>query len=439
MAKTPQKPPVITRKHLVGLQKERYYNRLLLLGTGIVVLVVIALVSWGSILQAFVYPSQNVAVVEDIEIKGREYQARVRIYRAQLVTSYLQTRQQYLQMQSLFGDDPTFNEQFKNQLYSYQTQLIPEIVGQVGIEELVDGKLLQLEAAEMGIQISPEQVEQEIQNLFQFFPVGTPTPLPQATTAATSTLSAVQLALITATPSPTVTPTLALSPTVEVSPTVASSPTPAVVETGAATIVPTAEPSPTPYTLEGFQTSFADYVKAIGVSEDDFRSVVYDNLVRRAVKDVITADLPRTQEQVWIRHILVATEEEAQAVLDRLTAGEDFSTLAAELSTDSSKDTGGDLAWFSKEQMGETIANFAFELSIGEFSEPVQTESGFYIIQVLGHEDRPLDQTAYDQVREQFLKDFILTLRDKYTWDVFDVWKEMIPEQPDIPLEARLQ
>ena len=158
------------------------------------------------------------------------------------------------------------------------------------------------------------------------------------------------------------------------------------------------------------------------------------------MKSKLTADLPRTQEQVWARHILVSTEEEAQAVLDRLVGGEDWNDLAAELSTDESNAAlGGDLGWFPMEAMVDPFGTVAFGLSIGEISEPVHTEFGWHIIQVLGHEDRPLDQNGYEQLREQKMTEYIQSLREKYSWEVFDSWQAMAPDEPQIPPQFRLQ
>jgi len=105
-------------------------------------------------------------------------------------------------------------------------------------------------------------------------------------------------------------------------------------------------------------------------------------------------------EQIHARHILVATEEEARQVLERLKAGEDFAQLARELSRDTaSGKNGGDL--------GMTVEPFekaAFALEVGRWSEPVQTQFGFHIIQVLEREMRPdaqAFQSWFTQMRAQ--------------------------------------
>jgi parvulin-like peptidyl-prolyl isomerase len=438
MAKTKQQhPPHLTRKHLVGLERERFYNRLLLIGTIVVVGIVLLLVSWSWVLEAYIQPAQTVATVEDTEIKGSDFIARTKLYRAQLVSNFVAVYQEYKYMVSLFGSDPNssaqIEQQYSSQLGTLQTQLQPEIVGALAINELVDDEILKREAAEMGVAVSDEAVTERMQNLFEYFPNGTPTTEPTVTIAPTSTLSVAQLAIVSATPiasetaRPSVAPTLAEEPT--------SSPTAGPTAESTATLIPTPSATATVYTLEGFQSAVTNYAETIGVSEDDFRAVIYSSLLREAVKDAITLALPRTQEQVWARHILVATLEEAEAVIARLDEGEDWSVLAAELSLDTSnKDAGGDLGWFPREQMVEPFANAAFELRIGQISEPIESEFGFHIIQVLGHEDRPLSNEEYETLRQQAMNDFLESLRDKYTWSIDEeAWMAMSPDEPDIP------
>jgi len=112
------------------------------------------------------------------------------------------------------------------------------------------------------------------------------------------------------------------------------------------------------------------------------------------------ADYPnefKTQETVSARHILFtlpekATNEEAEAarlkavdVLKKLTAGEDFATLAKTYSDCPSKEKGGDLGSFTRDQMVKPFADAAFALSVGATSEPVRTQFGWHIIKVDAH------------------------------------------------------
>lgn len=126
--------------------------------------------------------------------------------------------------------------------------------------------------------------------------------------------------------------------------------------------------------------------------EAEFREFVRGNL--RVEK---LMQLYGQGEQVHARHIMVQTLEEAQQVLRRLQAGEDFAALAKELSQDrGSAAKGGDLGWFGRGVMVTEFEEAAFALQSDQISQPVQTQYGFHIIQVLERATRP-DERAFQE------------------------------------------
>src|SRR4029453_5402117 len=101
------------------------------------------------------------------------------------------------------------------------------------------------------------------------------------------------------------------------------------------------------------------------------------------------------QEQVWVRHILfkvassATTEQEeqvrarAEAVLASLRNGEDFATMAKQLSEDTATaEKGGDLGFFPRGQMVQPFEEVAFTLPVGQTSDLVRTAFGYHIIRV---------------------------------------------------------
>jgi peptidyl-prolyl cis-trans isomerase C len=96
-------------------------------------------------------------------------------------------------------------------------------------------------------------------------------------------------------------------------------------------------------------------------------------------------------EEIHVRHILVQTEDEAEAVIAELDDGADFEAIAKEKSIDpGSKDRGGDLDFIGHGATVEPFDNAAFELAVGEYTEtPVQSQFGWHVIRVDETRDAP--------------------------------------------------
>ena len=88
-------------------------------------------------------------------------------------------------------------------------------------------------------------------------------------------------------------------------------------------------------------------------------------------------------EEVRARHILVKTEDEAKAALAEIAKGADFGEVAKKRSTDGSAAQGGDLGYFTADQMVPEFSKAAFELKKGEVTKaPVKSQFGFHLIKV---------------------------------------------------------
>jgi len=124
-------------------------------------------------------------------------------------------------------------------------------------------------------------------------------------------------------------------------------------------------------------------------------------------------------QEVKARHILVETEAEAKAALERVKKGEDFAKVAGELSKDSgSGKEGGDLGWFERERMVPEFAEAAFKLEKGQVSEPVKSQFGFHIIKTEDKRDKapPEFEAVKEQLRRYMVQksqqDYVLKLRE---------------------------
>jgi len=105
------------------------------------------------------------------------------------------------------------------------------------------------------------------------------------------------------------------------------------------------------------------------------------------------------EEEVHARHILVETEDEAKAVKAELDKGGDFAELAKKKSKDPGASDGGDLGFFTKDQMVPEFSQVAFSLEPGKISDPVKSQFGWHIIKV--EEKRKRKAPDFDQVKAQ--------------------------------------
>jgi len=111
--------------------------------------------------------------------------------------------------------------------------------------------------------------------------------------------------------------------------------------------------------------------------------------------------------QVHAKHILVKTEEEAEAAKKKLDEGADFSALAKEISKDQgSAAKGGDLGFFMKVQMVKPFAEAAFSMKKNEISAPVKSNFGYHVIQVVDMRT-PSFETLTPQQQQKLRSDMI--------------------------------
>ena len=88
-------------------------------------------------------------------------------------------------------------------------------------------------------------------------------------------------------------------------------------------------------------------------------------------------------DKVHCAHVLVKTEQEAKAVLERLNKGEKFSNIAQEISLCPSGKRGGDLGTFGRGKMVKEFETASFALQKGQISGTVKTKYGYHIIRRL--------------------------------------------------------
>ena len=141
-----------------------------------------------------------------------------------------------------------------------------------------------------------------------------------------------------------------------------------------------------------------------------------------------------------------AGKEQADAFLDRIDAGEDFVTVAEELSSSATEDEQGlqmivfeDLGWFGEGMMVEAFEAASQALEVGEISEPVETSFGWHVIQLLGKDLQPISKTNLNQLQEQRFQVWLVEKRAEYEVNISPDWVSLVPDEPAIPEQAIIQ
>jgi len=177
------------------------------------------------------------------------------------------------------------------------------------------------------------------------------------------------------------------------------------------------------------------------------------NLLAQAVLEMDDKNNPITEEAVLAeynklkpelekpefkaRHILLKTEEDANAIIKQLDKGADFEKLAKEKSTGPSGPNGGDLGWFTADRMVPPFSKATAELEVGKYSKtPVQTQFGFHVI--LKEGEKPSEAPPIDNLRprieQQIKQERVSAFLDKLKADA-NIEKILTTEEEVKPAE----
>lgn len=173
------------------------------------------------------------------------------------------------------------------------------------------------------------------------------------------------------------------------------------------------------------------------ILENERRALLAGDVIdSRAAEDVSQEELQAAYDEAFggaepemeyeASHILVETEEEAQALIDELDGGADFATLAQERSTGPSGPNGGALGWFGQGMMVPEFEQAVMALEVGEVSPPVQTQFGWHVLILT--DTRQKEAPSLDEVRD----DLTNQLRQQAVQEMIeDVTASAEIERPD--------
>jgi foldase protein PrsA len=180
-----------------------------------------------------------------------------------------------------------------------------------------------------------------------------------------------------------------------------------------------------------------------GMTEESLLKELKPAVVSNAVFEAVAKDVAVTEEEIKAdydsnqtkytekpnkikpAHILVPTEEEAKAIIERLNKGEDFAAVAKEKGTDGTKDIGGDLGWidYNTTQYDRTFMLAAISVPKGEYTKmPIQTTFGYHVIKALDKEEYPVKKL--EDVKEE-IKATLLEQKKYQLWqDTMKKWQD---------------
>jgi PPIC-type PPIASE domain len=124
-------------------------------------------------------------------------------------------------------------------------------------------------------------------------------------------------------------------------------------------------------TDEEFDTWFKDQLKNTGLTAEEYREIVADSILADGILEIVSANVSSTVPQLHLWVISLDSNDTAVSVKSRIDGGEDFATVAKEVSLDeTTKVSGGDLGWLPTELLSTDLSSFVDVLDIEKCSEP---------------------------------------------------------------------
>jgi parvulin-like peptidyl-prolyl isomerase len=196
----------------------------------------------------------------------------------------------------------------------------------------------------------------------------------------------------------------------------------------------------------GGEEAFEEIIEQNNLSEEEVDDQLRDLAYQEQVQEALTEDVEVTDEEVAAfyeenadtrygevasaRHILVESEEEAEEALERVEEGEEFASVAEDMSTDTaSAEQGGDLGEFTRDRMVPEFADAVFEAEPGELVGPVETQFGYHVIEVTERSDGPTLDEASDDIREE--------LRQQREQEAVQAWLAERNREADVEVNPR--
>ncbi|MFN3705523.1 MAG: hypothetical protein ACK4WM_05980 [Thermoflexales bacterium] len=395
-------------------EREKRLRQLVIAGA-IVVFALTALLVLAAALQLLVFEPQRVVASADGQvITVRQLQKRIRYNFSQQLLNYNQISNQVAELRASGNSSSQFLIQlYEQQLQQIVTNLDADQIGRTTLDDLLEAILIRSEANRRAIQISPEELQESLEQSFGFYrktltPFPTYTPLPTPTSALTATEALTQTE-----PPPTEAPPL----------------------------------QPTSITEQEFRDSFQRALQnygAIGWSEADLRELVLESLYRQRLRETFDKEVPTTTLHFQFDYIRFNALSDAEAAQARLRAGElDFRALISQTNAITQPAPIGNGTtqedWMSRSRAASLFGpEVAEALEKGPLNTPspviTSSNSGFYLVVPLAREVRPLEQYELRDEQRRYFEQWLTKARQ----DTSRVQEFMDPAKL-VPSEVRAQ
>lgn len=164
---------------------------------------------------------------------------------------------------------------------------------------------------------------------------------------------------------------------------------------------------------EVFATALRRELLTTGLSLDEYERIQRAQVVETKLRAEAATAVPAAAEQVNIRLLEVATQAQALDAKSRLANGESLGLVAGVLSTHSSSSKGGEVGWATRGMFDTKLDDAMFAQAVGTTSDIIETDEGFYIVEVRGKETRPVEESVKSAVVNRSYNQMLKASRDE--------------------------
>jgi len=163
-----------------------------------------------------------------------------------------------------------------------------------------------------------------------------------------------------------------------------------------------------------FAVFYREAVRSSGLTTEGYRDIIAADIAENAIRPMFEEQAPATADQVRFRVIVLTIESDAQAALQRLKNGEDFATVAGEVSEhEASRQQGGEQDWTPRGILEPALDEALFSLEVGQVSDIITGESAIFIVQVEERQSqRETTDTQRSLLASQAQQQWLSQLRD---------------------------